>query len=318
MSFTQMDMFAATHLPPPSDLPTPAEARQQARCRASNVLSEFKLLRDILDRHEETLRKRWTKKTRTKRKEVLLTIWPTMAPSHRPDFEAFQKSRMSRAAYLMPYMNIEDLSQGNTLLLLLNARGRNQPSNFTHADFEACRLGHVSGAVMPAFLNNFTMFLDGEDIETYGRMVAWDDDDSAFDLMMSQRAFQPGEALLILEIQEKVLHFLVQWSQLVLHDIAAADLVDAYPVKPALDPPKSTEEWSSIATLAKEAPYRLPAQLDINRLKAIFAAKLAASVDHVWALREDPGYFQDAVQDISMKFFLYTPQTRSARNKRRD
>jgi len=241
-----------------------------------------------------------------------------MAPSHRPDFEAFQKSRMSRAAYLMPYMNIEDLSQGNTLLLLLNARGRNQPSNFTHADFEACRLGHVSGAVMPAFLNNFTMFLDGEDIETYGRMVAWDDDDSAFDLMMSQRAFQPGEALLILEIQEKVLHFLVQWSQLVLHDIAAADLVDAYPVKPALDPPKSTEEWSSIATLAKEAPYRLPAQLDINRLKAIFAAKLAASVDHVWALREDPGYFQDAVQDISMKFFLYTPQTRSARNKRRD
>lgn len=67
------------------------------------------------------------------------------------------------------------------------------------------------------------------------------------------------------------------------------------PIQP--EPPAvSTLETglSLLATVAAEAPYRLPASLNLSRLKAIVAAKRSAAEDHIWSLREDPGYFADA------------------------
>jgi hypothetical protein len=54
---------------------------------------------------------------------------------------------------------------------------------------------------------------------------------------------------------------------------------------------------ASLATTAAEAPYRLPANLDLKRLESLVAAKLSAAEDHVWTLREDPGYFTETVLD---------------------
>ena len=53
----------------------------------------------------------------------------------------------------------------------------------------------------------------------------------------------------------------------------------------------------SLATLASEAPYRLPAHLDFEALEYIISAKRDATEDHVWALREDPGYFKEHLGD---------------------
>ena len=64
---------------------------------------------------------------------------------HRPDYEAWRKESpklrsvgtTTREAYLWPYINVEDLVKGNTLLLFLNSRGRWPPYTFAHTDFEA-------------------------------------------------------------------------------------------------------------------------------------------------------------------------------------
>lgn len=72
------------------------------------------------------------------------------------------------------------------------------------------------------------------------------------------------------------------------------------PIQP--EPPAlSTSETSLalLATVAAEAPYRLPASLNLTRLKAIVAAKRSAAEDHIWSLREDPGYFADVVLETS-------------------
>jgi hypothetical protein len=153
-------LFSGIGLPQPSSYPTPAEVRQEAFELSTEVLSNWTTLQKILDRHEGTLRKRWMKKTKAQRREILLTAWPDIPSTHRPDFQAFRKEPHQKGpqgtkfknAYLWPYITVEDLVQAKSLLLFLNSRGRNPPSKFAHADFEASNLGRVSGAIVLPFL----------------------------------------------------------------------------------------------------------------------------------------------------------------------
>lgn len=301
--------FSELGLPQPSSCPTPAEVRQQAFERSTEVLSYWTTLQKILDRHEEMLRKRWMKKSKAKRKEILLTAWPNMSSTHRPDFQAFlkdspqQQSRETKFkdAYMWPYINVEDLVEGKCLLLFMNSRGRHPPSIFAQADFEASHLGRVTGAINLPFLNVHTMFLDGQTTETYGKLDAWEDNDKAFDLMLSGLACQPGQGLAILEMQQRTYRFLVDCSRAILHDLSSSSLTDdQVPIKP--EPPaisRDPAEWPTLASIASEAPYRVPAHLDFGRLKAVIAAKRSAAEDHIWTLREDPSYFFDVLRDWS-------------------
>src|SRR5436305_15041085 len=56
--------------------------------RAQQIFDHWSMLHAILLEHENTLRTRWTKKSHEQRKKILLTAWPNMAASHRPDFQA--------------------------------------------------------------------------------------------------------------------------------------------------------------------------------------------------------------------------------------
>jgi hypothetical protein len=43
-----------------------------------------------------------------------------------------------------------------------------------------------------------------------------------------------------------------------------------------------------------------PVNMDLARLASLISAKKSAAEDHIWALREDPGYFADTVLEIRM------------------
>ncbi|CAG7932207.1 unnamed protein product [Penicillium olsonii] len=43
--------------------------------------------------------------------------------------------------------------------------------------------------------------------------------------------------------------------------------------------------------MAAEAPYRVPAKLDLSHIESLLTARASAAEDHLWALREDPEYF---------------------------
>ncbi len=298
--------FSALGLPMPSSMPTAEEARRESLERSTNVLSGWNTLRQILERHEEVLRKRWLKKTKSQRTSIVLRAWPKMSAAHRPDFTALTKEGQYktqgtkfREAYMWPYMNVEDLVKGKSLLLFLNSRGRNPPHMFAHADFDAGRLGHVSGAVMPAFLNLHTMLLEGESVESYGRLVSWDDDEDAMMNCMSGIAHQPGTGLMVLEIQEKIFQFLIECCHAILHDLDRDSLISEAVIKSEPPPLRDTSEYPTLAMMAAEAPYRLPAQVNFGHLKALITAKRTSAEDHIQSLREDPGYFADTLADWS-------------------
>ncbi|TVY82358.1 hypothetical protein LSUE1_G003449 [Lachnellula suecica] len=296
-----------SHLPQPV-MPTRNEAQREARERSAEVISSWTTLRQILERYEDVLRKRWAKKTKVQRAKVISETWPKMSATHRPDYAALSKEGSQlrnrktafREAYLWPYMNIEDLVRGKTLLLFLNSRGRHPPSMFAHADIEATRVGRVSTAIIPIFLNVHTMLLDGEAVDTYGRLVSWEEDEDSMDKMFNGLAYQPGDGLLILEIQQRILIFLVECCQAILHEFTPDNLLSAdVQVKPEPPSISDSSEYSTLASMAAEAPYRLPALLDFKRLKTLTAAKLIGAEDHIRGLREDPGYFFDVIGDWS-------------------
>ena len=110
---------------------SPEEVRQTAQKRSRNVIDSYNALRNILIRHEETIQKRWAKKTRPQRQKILLDAWPGMVASHRPDFEAFRRTNRAnqplsggqyREHYMWPHINQEDLLKPRTLLLLQRSR----------------------------------------------------------------------------------------------------------------------------------------------------------------------------------------------------
>jgi hypothetical protein len=300
----------------PSVYPTPAEVRQQAKTGSQKVLSDWDTLRKIVERHAEVLEKRWVKKTKKKQKDLLLQAWPNMSSSHRPDYEAYRKENTGRhwkglsnfqEAYKWPYINQQDLSS-RSLIVFINSRARNPPSVFARADLDATRLGSVGHFIKePAFLQGFTLFMDGDTTDTYGKLVSWDDDEKAADLMVSQRQFTPGDGLRVFELQERIYPFLVKCCEIILHDLLDSGTLsnDQFPIvsetvaTPAAEPSAITEILPSLASISAEAPYRLPANLDLDRLRGMFAARLSAAEDHLWELREDPGYFADTVIDWS-------------------
>lgn len=87
----------------------------------------------------------------------------------------------------------------------------------------------------------------------------------------------------------------------ILCDIPRQDLLNVqYPAlqEPFIDLGKDEANIPSLATVAREAPYQVPAALDLVHLEAIVASKRTASEDHIWALREDPNYLAHCVAEV--------------------
>ena len=166
------------------------------------IFEHWSLLKHILERYEPILRKRWGKKSGEQRKKMLLSAWPNMPTAHRPDFQALQRESTAqrrggtkvRDEFLFPYLNLEDLLKTKPLLLLLNSRAYNAPCVSAPTELKTAHLSPVSQAVVPGYLSGYTMLLAGQTTkDTYGRLLSWDEDDSAFGLMHYEIQFQPGE-----------------------------------------------------------------------------------------------------------------------------
>ena len=178
-------------------------------------------------------------------------------------------------------------------------------------------LGRRSTAIQPLYIDGYTIFFCGALVpEAYGYLAAWQEipfgftDDDAFELMWSGIGWQPGDGLVILEIQETVLQFLVKCGELILHDLLPLKVAPipvrlSSPEPPMPQPPSlslitpipSDSSWASVAAATAEAPFRVPLQFDFQHLQRLVEARRAEAEDYIWTIREDPGFFQEAVND---------------------
>ncbi|KAJ3733640.1 hypothetical protein DFJ43DRAFT_1023459 [Lentinula guzmanii] len=296
---------ANPYLPRP-ELPSLSDIKKKAALMSKAIFKDWNELHHILDLHEETIRKRWMKKNVRQRQTILQAAYPAIPSQHRPDFRALEHESFNqrrngsqfRDIYLLPELNLEDLSKPRNLLILLNSRGRNLPDVFSHYDFEKVELGRTGQAIVPSFINEYTMYLTGQkDAEGYGRIVGWDENDDAFHDMMYGIGLQPGEGIITLEAQQKMLSFLLKCANSIIHDLP----LDGPPVP---EPPPFEDslvelELSSIAAYATGTSFRIPIQFDIYYLKQLAQTRVDQAQDHIWSLREDPSYFREVALDFS-------------------
>jgi hypothetical protein len=258
---------------------TPEDVAKEASKRSSAVLYNWKTLADILDRHEEDLRKRWTKKTRTWKENVLREAWgPEIPNHHRLDMEILLQDESPigpveekpRGPFLWPYINTEDLGLNKPLLCLLNTRARSPPEVFVNYELEICHLCLRSHTIVPVQLEGYTMYLEGETVDTYGKVVAVGDYDNGYN-SNSVAGFQPGDGMLILEIQQRLMEFLVKCCEIIKGDPADILTSSQFPVKqilPALEAVSSNSDPTA-EILARYAPYLPPREIDFTKLKAL-------------------------------------------------
>lgn len=130
--------------------------------------------------------------------------------------------------------------------------------------------------------------------ERYGQIVH----SKSYTDWFSGESMLAADGLEILEIQEKVMGFLVDICKCILKD-KGDDLTDeAHPTLDRLPPLKLEDsDWRSIPVLALNAPYTAPGSVELDRLKDFVGARLLEAQDHILALREDPGYFADCLKE---------------------
>lgn len=294
------------------NIPTPefvtvTHAKRKAEHYAKGIFSCQRTLNHILERFEATLIKRWSKKSVEQRRKVLLQVLPCLPSTHRPDFQAMRKGPSEKSprhiqlqdCWLLPSLNLEDLTKPKTLPLFLRSRASNPPGAFVNADFNSVHLGTVTGAIKTPYVSGYTMLLAGQKTEAdYGRLISWDEDSDAFDMMSKGTGIQPGEGLIVLEIQQRKMQFLLQCAETILQDLPLQNTdVPKQPIRKEVELGGRHSEWPSLTMEVVEAPYREPDRLDMSRLQTFVNASKNHAEDHIWSLREDPSYFQDTVLD---------------------
>lgn len=279
------------------------EAESQVTGYSARIFSAWAKLNKILQGRESALRKRWMKKSVDQRKKILLKAWPEMPAKHRPDLRQAARTQASRvptedatAAFKWPHISLEDLTPVNSLLLLLNSRGRNQPHVFAHFDLAACSVGLLNHSLKIADLDGHVMVIVGQETEEdFGRIMSWDGDYEALILFLAGVNFDTGMGLLALEVQGRILEFLLECCYRIFHDIPRDELCNIAappPPEPGAICIATSTSYLQSSAIAAEAPFKAPAKLDTHRLLALLEAKRTAAEDHLWEMREDPGYFQ--------------------------
>jgi hypothetical protein len=171
------------------------------------------------------------------------------------------------------------------------------PDVFAITDWTASQLGRVSKVVGGPGLEGHTMmFHNHKTPATYGELIPDDDDVDAISRLTGRDSRQ---GLQILETQQRILRFLVDCCKTIMHDVAPDVLTsNEYLMQPAVVLPKETAEgFASLAIMTSETPYRVPADMDLERLESIMEAQTYDIEDHLWSLREDPEYFASCIPD---------------------
>ncbi|KAK4549472.1 hypothetical protein LTR36_006469 [Oleoguttula mirabilis] len=290
------------------DLPIPAkltidEIKDFGLEFSTSIFSDWTALNAILKRYQATIQKRWLKKNTKQRREILLKAWPDMAVGHRPDFAGFRQTLKSAprsrtclsAAYLWPYINLEDLTHHHPLLLFLGARGRILPDKFMSADIEAAHLGR-GWQFDISRPGDSMLFLGQCTPRSYGKVLSLVEAVPATRTKSIHR-LDPRMGLLGLEIQVGIYRFLLSCARYILHDVEISQFCTAphLPTPPPLERSKSA--FRTLQDGALEAPYRAPQEFDLARLTQLVASRRSSAEDHIWMLREDPGYFIDALKE---------------------
>ncbi|KAI1454366.1 hypothetical protein F4805DRAFT_324389 [Annulohypoxylon moriforme] len=234
-----------------------------------------------------------------------------MPQIHRPDVEIWQSLRNGHTlededtlALMWPNLNAEDLSNKETLLLMLHQRSRYPPHKFATHDIGMLNFGMRNGLIgqieLPGY---FAVLRDRDSPDTYGKLYSWEEDTDDVKSEPTRGWFTAGDSYWAVVVQSQIFWFLNEVCKLILHDMSPEEIYPAeggHLLSQTLPDHLSKtciEGVEILAIKAYEDQYKAPGETEFARCIRLIGAKLAHAEDHLWALREDPGYMIFAARD---------------------
>jgi hypothetical protein len=185
--------------------------------------------------------------------------------------------------------------------LYLNTRGHKTPWEFAAIELEFSPMLAMNACEDRDFCSSVMIdFTEAVDPSTYGKLKRFPDDSTEncdnhnkYELC-ARRSFQ------VLLIQQRILAFLLACTKAILHDTPDDDLLtsplqEAPPIAQILVDKHA--EHTSFTNVLNIAPYRGWDSMNFSQLRGYIESTCTTQKDHIWALREDPGYFRDTVQE---------------------
>nr|OQO28106.1 hypothetical protein B0A51_05305 [Rachicladosporium sp. CCFEE 5018] len=263
--------------------------------RSASIRQERNALGRILDRHMSIIVKRWLGKNKKQRCAVLEKAWDgDMHSTNRASWNDSSVDNalvlLNRDAWLWPEINKEGLCDKQDLLTLLDARAQHDPVIFTTMDVNSMDLigSDVDSHIPTSIDNHFIVFRTLDDPLGYCALTALSDGDNRYSI---------ATGLLLLEVQERKMRFLVECVMGILHDIKGNALMDSALEVYTLDVSTHNAEQESLARTVAQVPYQAPKGMDLARLRSLLSARYDATTDHLWSLREDPAHYEESIRE---------------------
>ncbi|KAJ5261047.1 hypothetical protein N7478_011642 [Penicillium angulare] len=280
---------------------------------ATDIFDSWGSLRTIYMTHRMEIISKWKAKSRSVREKILKAAWKQTAEEHnnryfneirwneslnhyhRMDIETCILKRPNEGKYDLlrwGFINREDLLNMNNELLLnmFNDRAFTMPSAFYGADCSSCELDEMR--YVRAWSSDFGMeFLDQNTAAWYGNVVPADQ-------MGEGGCMTATKGLVTMEIQSRLYAFLVKCCMGIMEQ-SEADLI-----APSPDGIPVVANDTIIRSLSAAPQYRIINRLqDFDALLPLIDARRNAAIDHVFLLRNDPGYVYETIREITAHMY---------------
>lgn len=138
------------------------------------------------------------------------------------------------------------------------------------------------------------------DKENYGTSRHFGTKEEAEEFEMNGHGKGLGTSLQILHAQNRLLKFLIHCCENTLSHFDSESLTsDQYPVK--AEPPAllaDNDVTASFVHATAMQPFLAPDIIDFSRMRHLMGMTVRSSEEHVWLLREHPGYFAETYENI--------------------
>ena len=256
------------------------------------------------------LLKRW-RSGEAKRKQYLEKAQPDIYPFSQPVIEVASRARKGseirkyKNAYLLPYVNIEDLSKNSAnLLRLLHNRTVFLPQDWVHFDNAQLQPGWKQGGFREKSAEG-CIIMQGEH---FGKWTAFDRQAVHYG-----HAYGAIRGLIILEAQQVLMNFLRGIVIKILNDANTPMPQESQSKAPVAfsyndltscskwmrfieAEPHRDQAWLSTASAYSQQPYSAPACFNIDAMIEIAETKALEAVDELWLLQTDLDYAHDLLK----------------------
>ncbi|KAL5321494.1 hypothetical protein ACEPPN_009453 [Leptodophora sp. 'Broadleaf-Isolate-01'] len=290
------------------------EAIVRARAMTTSIAKDWIYLRDQCQLNGNILLKRWKKKGKVGRTELLKDVEPDIYPyqfcdvrlCHEfvqlvkkesrhdgqslwdPNVNEGHHRRPHRKTLLLPYINVESLAvEPIKLLHLLHNRTKYSPSLWATYDNSLLDKQWFLGAFTTTY-NSGCLSFSGED---YGRWTVWDTQAAHGGSVVG---FPRG--ILILESQQSLMQFLRGVVEKLLCGMIREDsTLQSDHFNKAMSQgfaARSEPAAHQIDSIYLNQPFSAPPLFDVHKLSAVAKLQVAMHGDHLYILQTDPQYMR--------------------------